>query len=67
MQQLEKQMKKICALCEERQALAEKDRQLFNGEPPYIISYYVVFPRMPIVEISCTTLLGPIHGLTSFL
>jgi hypothetical protein len=30
MQQLEKQMKKICALCEERQALAEKDRQLFN-------------------------------------
>ena len=24
-------MKKICALCEEREALAQKDRQLYNG------------------------------------
>ena len=32
MYQLERQMKRICALCEERQALAQKDRQLYNGE-----------------------------------
>jgi hypothetical protein len=30
MQQLERQMRKICALCEEREALAQKDRQLHN-------------------------------------
>ena len=24
-------MKKICSLCEEREALAQKDRQLYNG------------------------------------
>lgn len=32
MTHLQKQLKKICSLCEERQALAEKDRQLFNRE-----------------------------------
>ena len=31
-QQLERQLKKICTLCEERQALAEKDRQCYNRE-----------------------------------
>ena len=31
MLQLERQMRKICALCEEREALAQKDRQLYNG------------------------------------
>lgn len=32
MNQLERQMRKICSICEERQALAQKDRQLYNGE-----------------------------------
>lgn len=32
MHQLERQMKRICSLCEERQALAKKDTQLYNGE-----------------------------------
>jgi hypothetical protein len=30
MQGLERQMRKICALCEEREALAQKDRQLYS-------------------------------------
>lgn len=30
MHQLERQMKRICSLCEERQALAKKDTQLYN-------------------------------------
>ena len=44
MLQLEKQMKKICTLCEERQALAEKDRQLFNGELSRV--YIILVPTI---------------------
>ena len=38
MNQLERQKKKICSICEERQALAQKDRQLYNGERCLIFS-----------------------------
>lgn len=43
MHQLERQMKRICSLCEERQALAKKDTQLYNGEQTILFTAFLYF------------------------